>query len=238
MDNITYAVSQKSDGNLSFRHGDKEEVITNRKNFLKKHGLSLEDCVVMACEHEDNITIVDRSHRGRGSLDGESAIPTEAFITKEKGLTLFLLTADCLPVAYYDPIKGVIALAHLGWKPTGLLLASKVVKSMQNSFDNKPKDIQVFIAPGIHKESYGVKDAKQKGLPEWKEFIEDAGDSETKIDLIGFNKDQLLKSGIPEENISMDSSDTATSDKYFSHYRSNRTQEKDGRFATTICLNG
>jgi copper oxidase (laccase) domain-containing protein len=73
-------------------------------------------------------------------------------------------------------------------------------------------------------------------LPEWQPYIEDLASGETTIDLIAFNRDQLIELGVQEENISIDPVDTVTSDDYFSHYRSVRTGELEGRFATVLAL--
>jgi hypothetical protein len=170
------------------------------------------------------------------SQDSTAVVVVEALITDTEGIALFLMTADCLPISVYDPVKNVIALAHLGWKPTGLKLIQKVITTLQTSFGSNPKDILVNIGPCIHKDSYKLEVVEQKMLPEWQPYIEDLASGETTIDLIAFNRDQLIELGVQEENISIDPVDTVTSDDYFSHYRSVRTGELEGRFATVLAL--
>lgn len=234
---VSYCYSDISDGNMSFRYGDAEEVIKNRRNFLKKKDLSLEDCVVMQVEHGDRIAVVDNSDRGKGALVGTDGFTVDALITKEKGIVLFLLTADCLPVAYFDPNKKVIGLAHLGWKSTEKDLASKVIDRMKEEFGTNPKDLVVLIGPGIRKDSYIFHNPAQKSSPEWRPFLEDNSSGDTKIDLVGYNKSRLLKAGVLQANIfSDDRYDTANHHMFYSHYRSARTREPEGRFATIIGL--
>ena len=218
---------------MSFKWGEIEEVIRNRKTFLEKNGFHLEDCVVMQVEHGEKIVIVDSSSKNTLT---EFAISADALITKEKNLTLFLLTADCLPITLYDPKNEVIALAHLGWKPTDLKLIVKVIEELKNKFGSDPIELIAHIGPGIHKESYIFKNLTQKNSPEWLPFLEDIPSGETKIDLVGYNRAQMLAAGLLEDNIFIDSADTAISDEYYSHYRSVRMGEKEGRFATVLTL--
>lgn len=235
-ENIIYGTSNKNDGNMSFVYGKKEGVIKNRKDFLSKFGLDLKNCAVIQIEHKDKITVIDKNYRKKIVSEENITIPTEALITKEKGLTLFLITADCLPVALYDTKNEVIALAHLGWKPTGKRLLEKVVKSMQKNFGSDTRDILVEIEPSIKKESYKIINPEQKESPEWLPFLEYLQSGETAVDLVGFNKKQLLDSGILRENIIINDTDTVISEDFFSHYRSVRTGEPEGRFATIIRL--
>lgn len=226
MPQLLLETSSKKDGNLSFIWGDHDEVLANRTAFLKKFDVTPDGCIVMEVEHGDKISHVDSSNIGE-------TIKTEALITKDTGVILFLLTADCFPVAFHDPEKQVVALAHLGWKPTDKGLAAKIVKEMEEVYGSHPKDIQVFIGPGIHKESYAFESPLQKQLPGWSEFLTDLPNGETQIDLIGHIQKQLLDSGVLQENIQTSAVDTATDD-YFSHYRSVRTGEPEGRFTTII----
>ena len=207
----------------------------NARSFLGKYRLQLEDCIVMEVEHEDRVLVVDTSHKPRGLTE---VLPAEAFITHEKGVVLFLLTADCLPITLYDPVKQVLALAHLGWKPTDKKLLPKVIRRMQEVYGTEPTNLKVFIGPGIHKESYRhtLPLTNNVELTALKPFVALLPSNEVAIDLVGCNKAQLLGVGVKREHIQIDPTDTAISTKYFSHYRSVRTKEKEGRFATVTCL--
>jgi len=229
MESLLLAQSDSTDGNLSLRHEPEEVVLPRRTAFLYKYGLAAEDCVFIQTEHKDKITHVVNSDKG-------SLITTEALITKDTGVVLFLLTGDCFPVSFYDPIKGVVALAHLGWKPANKGLVTKVIKEMTAVYGSQPKDIMMFGGAGIQKGSYKFVDPVQKQLPAWSDFLTDIAGGETTIDLAGFIKAQALEAGIAPNNIEMSAVDTAISDKYFSHYRSVRTGEPEARFATILGL--
>ncbi|MGH8551694.1 MAG: peptidoglycan editing factor PgeF [Methylococcales bacterium] len=83
-------------------------VLRNRKLLIKRLDLPAEP-VWLKQEHCNRII-------NAGSLGPRTA---DASFTFEKGVVLAILTADCLPVLLCNPITGVIAAVHAGWR--GLL---------------------------------------------------------------------------------------------------------------------
>jgi YfiH family protein len=229
MPQLLLETSTIHDGNLAFKWGPREEVLANRTAFLKKFGTTPADCVYIETEHEDVVTHVGKADIGK-------TIKTEAFITKDKNVVLFLLTADCLPVVFYDPQQEVLGIAHLGWKPADKRLAAKVITEMEETYGSSAKDVIVSIGPGIHKESYVFENPPHRNLSGWSEFLTISESNETHIDLVGHVQDQLLDCGVLPENIRITPIDTATSEEYFSHYRAVRSGEQEGRFATIAAL--
>ncbi len=221
--------SKKVDGNLSLRLESAELVLPRRDSFLEKNGIDPKACVFIETEHEDKITHVGVNERGQ-------SIVIEALISNTRGVFLCLLTADCFPVSFYDSRKGVIALAHLGWKPTGKKLFAKVVKEMCGVYGSVPDDIEVYIGPGIHKESYVFKDPVQKSFSEWSEFMEETANGETSVDIIAYILKQASESQIQSGQIRINPNDTGKSEDYFSHYRSVRAGEVEGRFMTVLSI--
>ncbi|MDE2079317.1 MAG: polyphenol oxidase family protein [Patescibacteria group bacterium] len=219
--------STVGDGNMSRVLGPEAEALTNRRKFLEKNGFQPEYAYA-ELEHGDVIAVVTDTEKGK-------SVTADALVTNASGVPLMLITADCFPLAYYDPVAGVIALAHLGWKSSDLGLAGKVVREMQK-LGAKPENVRVFIGPGIHKESYLVENPSQKEKSEWQPFLENAEGGLTRIDLIGFNKQTLMNAGVREEYIDMSPVDTAVSPEYFSHRRSAESRAAEGRFATVVSL--
>lgn len=235
------ATSSARDGNMSFswahKNGDsKESVIGNRTRFVESHGANLGDCAVMQIDHGDSIIRIAAADKGRGAENGEESIEAEALITNNPEVVLFLPTADCLPVTFFDPVKNVLALAHLGWKPSAKGLAQKVIQEMHAHYGCNPADIVINIGPSIRKESYLVEhiDTMQR-KPEWEPFVEKTPKGYL-IDLVGFNKAALIDAGVCEENIEVSPVDTALNQDYFSHHRAKRGGEKEGRLATIARL--
>ena len=227
---LIYETSTIKDGNLSFTYGERNEILENRKKFLSKFNLRLEDTVVMSLHHGENIEIVDERNRGKDSS------PADTLVTQEPSLVLFLLTADCLPIVYYDPDNKVVALGHLGWRGTEAKLSQKVVRFLHEEFGSNPSELIISIGPGIHKESYRFDSPDQKKVPGWEPYLTDSPDGNIAVDIVGYNLKQLVESGVPKRNISVSNVDTCQSQDFFSYYRAKRTGEKEGRFATIVAL--
>lgn len=233
-ENLIHGFSSRSDGNMSFRWGSEEEVLRNREAFLKKINLTIGDCISLRLDHGEDIVLVERSSCGEG-MKSYGGIKTDALITKERGVFLFLLTADCLPIIFYDPVVKVLSLAHLGWKNADKRFTEKIVKVLVNQHGADPKNLLVGIGPGIHKESYiFTKPVNKEFTTDWGGFLIDLPENKLAIDIVGYNRKQLLESGVPPENIEISDIDTAQSQDFFSYYREVRTGEPQGRFATIV----
>jgi copper oxidase (laccase) domain-containing protein len=252
--------STTADGNLAFKYGERAEVDANRKRFFEKNNIDSSQVVSMQCEHGEAIVDIDRDLNGGlretpiskvlGSpapgrpdclfevfLTGNT-IACEALVTNRKDVSLFLLTADCYPLVLYDTTLGVVALAHMGWKPTALHLAEKVVAHMQRVYGCEVRNITARFGPGISAHSYITPTPSQIHDAKWKGYISPAVGEPGMyhVDLLGFNIAALEAVGVPRGSIQALTIDTVTSLDYFSHYRSARTGEKEGRFATVVRL--
>ena len=221
---------------MSFSHDMPDVVVANRKHFLEKCGVHMEECVSLTLEHDEKILLVGEKEKGRGMYIHEEALCADALITNVPQTFLFLMTGDCFPVIYHDPIQKVVAVAHLGWKPTEKLLAAKVVTHMCSHFGSQPEHIQVMLGPGIHPESYHFSDPIQKKNPFWTPFLREGEAREVHIDLVSAITSQLCDVGVLNVHLRTSEVDTATSADYFSHYRAVRRGEREGRFVTVVGL--
>ena len=235
---LIYAASAVTDGNLSFTFGEKNEVLKRRERFLSRLDIKPKQCIGIKLCHSDKVEIVSKNQTGACILSPENCSTVDAMITNERGLFLFLLTADCLPIAYYDPQRRIVALAHLSWMNTDKNLAGKVIETMKSHFGTDSTDILVSVGPYIHKDSYKHNRIKQKESPSWQPFLEQLPDGQFLIDMLAYNKQNMLRAGILAENIKASEIDTYVSLDYFSHYRSKQTGEPEGRFATVIGMRG
>ncbi|HJZ05509.1 hypothetical protein A2634_03430 [Candidatus Amesbacteria bacterium RIFCSPHIGHO2_01_FULL_48_32] len=212
--NLIYGASTVKDGNMSFRWGEEGIVNSNRKRFLGRLGLKIEDCVFTSLNHGADIMEVGSKDKGR-------TVECDAIVTDEPGVVLFMLTADCFPVVVCDEEK--VALVHLGYQGVWKKLIQKVARKFG-------KDARVVIGPGVRKESYVFETVEQANDPEWKPFLEKVPGG-VSVDLVGYIKKQVNNLKVEDCGI-----DTAKDLNYFSHYRSVRIGEPEGRFATIAAL--
>jgi copper oxidase (laccase) domain-containing protein len=233
--NIACITSTKSDGNMGFRFGEADEVVTNRTQFLNKHGLSYEECIVMQSDHKDIIKIVNKETPEKAATSREDGIQADVLVTQEKDLVLMLTTADCQPVSFYDPKTKTIALAHISRHTLGLNLAQKTVGFLCENLGVYSEDLLIKIGPHIKKESYRFELPLQNVSPFIEPFIEEM-DGFAHIDTTTACVWQLTKAGVTNENIAISDVNTATSPDHFSYYVATRDNIPDGRLATILAM--
>jgi len=240
---LFHAFSTKSEGNMSYffngNECDKDQVLENRNKFLAKFDIDINSCIALWVEHSDKILVADRKSAGISMKDKKYAIRADGLITNQKGLYLFLLIADCLPIILYDPVRGAIGLVHAGWLGVDLEIAKKGVMEMQEKYRCNPSDMVVGIGPCAHKESFIKENPSQKDDPRWQPFMQKTEGELYKVDLVGFTKKQLLDAGVQDKNLFISNVDTAKDKRFFSHTREKDLPiERQGRFACVVGLRG
>lgn len=220
---------------MSFLWGDEDEVAGNIKKFFEKIGVQADKVAKMSLEHKDNIEVVDWDDCA-SVLNNKGGIEADALITREKGLPIFLMIADCIPMIITDINNTVLSVVHGGIANTDLKLSKKTVEHMVKNYKVKASDLVVTIGPAIRKESYIYDYFEDKDPKVWEGFVEKEGDV-FHIDNVGATVKQLVDCGIKEENIHDNGIDTYTDERYFSHRRDYDNKIKDkGRFAVVAML--
>ncbi len=147
---VILGLSTRRHGAMSFNRHEVAEVARNRRDFLVGLGLRLGDCVGPELVHGDRVAHVVAKDKGTGAATANGRIPqTDALITNEPGLILTTTHADCAPVYYYSAKKGVIGLAHAGWRGILAGLPAKVVEAIHAHCQSYPDDLKVAIGPTI-----------------------------------------------------------------------------------------
>ena len=222
MKNIFYTFTTTHDGNLAFHVPDlKENVEENRRKLALKHNFNLDNLFYMNQTHGNNVQIVNKdSARLIEDCDG--------IITNEKGLTLMVMVADCIPMIFMDKSKGVIAAVHAGRNSTFQKIAGITAKKMINEFNCKPNDIEVILGPSIQKCCYEVNEELSNIVKNsfGEEFV-----NKRFIDLQGINKMLLNEQGISSIRISNTCTKCSNKD-YFSF----RKDKNCGRFSGLVSI--
>lgn len=203
---------------MSFVYDDRETVLTNRKKFFASIRIPTERTVFLSVQHGTKIIEATASLGGTGVRSEDSAIKADAIVTREKNLAVALLTADCIPAIIFDRPNGVLCLAHLSRNNTEERFSQIIISFFRREYNTNLHELKIFMGPSIKKESY-ILDEYPEGY-----------------DLTGENVAQLLLKGVRAENIIVDPIDTGTSPDFFSHYRSKKGNEEEGRFVTTTML--
>ncbi len=217
--------------NMSFSWGNTQDSLANRKKFLAQLGIDYRSLVCANQEHSDNVRYVLEADRGRGASSLENALgDTDALITDKRNVALAVFTADCLPIFLYDPKKPGIGLVHAGWRGSKKGIILRTISAMKEHFNTNPGDLYAEFGPGIKSCCYEVGEEFGELFPQ--DLLERQG--RYYLDLVSFNKKQLLSSGVREQNVSGCSDCTfCSNEKYFSF---RKEKEAAGRMISVILL--
>jgi len=127
-----------------------------------------------------------------------AAVPgCDALLTNVPGIALVVRSADCLPIFFADAARGVVGLAHAGWRGLSAWLPSRVIAALQQLYHSRPEDLQVAIGPAIRACCYEVG-------PEFRArfgaYVQERRGRRT-CDLIGVAADQLRRCGVSPARI-------------------------------------
>ena len=162
----------------------------------------------------------------------------DVIFTDRPEVTLYMRFADCVPIFLYDPVNGVIGLAHAGWLGTVRGASTSAVRAMRDHYGSKPADIQAGIGPSIGPDHYEVGpdvigQVQQAFGPQSRPLF-DTRENRTYLDLWAANRLQLEQAGV----IQVETSGLCTAchlDDWFSH---RAEHGKTGRFGALIALQG
>ncbi|MCD6557186.1 MAG: peptidoglycan editing factor PgeF [Bacteroidales bacterium] len=225
--------------NISFESNmPAAEVYKNRQLLSETVKIPLQSFVMQNQIHDDTISIIDDTHKGKGVLNHQTAIQnSDAMITDKKNICLFLFAADCMPILFFDTKKHIIGVAHSGWKGTVSKIAQKTVIKMNEVFNSDFKDILVGIGPSISVKHYetgkNVVSEVEKAFGIKNNFLKfNTKTNKYHFDLWYSAKYQLTEIGIPETNIEFSEFCTFENNDLFFSAR----QKNTGRFGAGIML--
>jgi polyphenol oxidase len=143
--------------NLSLSVGDDPGcVLANRRRLAAAFGTSPEDFVFARQVHGAGVRVVGTADRGSGAFRLDNAIAdADALVTATPGVVLAILTADCVPIALHDPVAGVLACVHAGWRGTVAGVPAAAVAAMR-ALGSRPSDVIAGIGPAIAADRYQV----------------------------------------------------------------------------------
>ena len=143
--------------NLSLSVGDDPGcVLANRRRLAAGFGASPEDFVFARQVHGAGVRVVGAADRGSGAFGLDDAIAdADALVTGTPGVVLAILTADCVPIVLHDPVAGVLACVHAGWRGTVAGVSAAALAAMQ-ALGSRPSDVIAGIGPAIAAARYQV----------------------------------------------------------------------------------
>lgn len=122
----------------------------------------------------------------------------DALVTRERGLLLGIVTADCAPVLLADPAAGVVGAAHAGWRGAVGGVLENTVAAMAG-LGARPERIVAAVGPCIAQPSYEVDAAlRDRFAPPAQGFFVPGREGRWQFDLPGFVAARLRTAGVGE----------------------------------------
>ncbi len=191
--------------NLGLHVGDRPaDVAANRARAAAAFGVHLDDAVFARQVHGSAVAMVGPHDRGRGVASDEDAVPdTDVLVTTAPGITLVIMVADCVPLALVDPVAGVLAAVHAGWRGTAAGVAVSALGVME-VLGARPERVRAFLGPAVAPDRYQVSDDVYGalGAAAHPDPLDDGvaradGPGHWLVDLIAANSQQLRRAGVP-----------------------------------------
>lgn len=191
--NIVHGFTTKKFGNL--RPGN-ACYTKNLHSLIKLLNTGKNNIITMNQAHSDNIMCFN-SQNINSVIDN-----TDAIFTKKVGFYPSVLSADCVPLLFYDVKGQIVGVIHAGWKG----LYKKIIKRTFEQIlltKTNPQNIIIGIGPNIRSCCYEV--SLDLAMKFKKKFpaIESVNFLNNKyyLDLTSLAINQLLSVGIKQENI-------------------------------------
>jgi YfiH family protein len=219
--------------NLSLRVGDNPELVKGNICDMKNAvGIHNGRVVTMKQVHGNHIVEVQQSNiKEIGEADG--------MLTRQSGVYLGVLTADCVPILFLARGQKLVAAVHAGWRGTLAGIAAKMVQILLEEQSIVPAEIEVALGPSIDGCCYQIgRDVAGPLVKQWSGTAESCiqmRQGKTYLDLRNLNTAILHHAGIPQSQIFRIGPCTSCAEDEFFSYR--REKKQTGRQISFIGWN-
>lgn len=181
--------------NFGLKGGDRlENVRENLRRLAGSVGFDAERCYRLRQVHGSGVVRVDGKHSPHRLV----ARPGDALVSDVPGLTLGVVTADCVPVLLADPGRAAGA-AHAGWRGLVAGVLEATVTALVRSFGARPDRLLAAIGPCIGPCCYEVGEDVAAKFEET--AVRRPAGSRPRLDLARAARARLRAAGLLEEQI-------------------------------------
>lgn len=150
--------------------------------------------------HGDTIAVYEESpHKDNPTY---SIADTDGVLTRKKNVALTIITADCVPIVYFDDNYKMIGASHQGWKGMLKRLPEKMIARMEE-LGSKKEDITVSMGPAINSCCYEIQEDRaimfRNEFPQSNAIINNG--NHFFLNLVHLAYEQLIDAGIKPANI-------------------------------------
>jgi YfiH family protein len=211
---------------------DQAEIVAiNRARAAEAMGARVEYLATVHQVHSADVVQVTAPFAERPQAD--------AMVTATPGVVLAILTADCQPVLFADPIAGVIGAAHAGWKGAKDGVMEATLDAME-ALGAQRHAITAVIGPCISQSAYEVGpeffEAFTDDAPQTRRYFANGKGDRMLFDLPGYGLMRLREAGVGRAEWTRHCTfhDPA---RFYSYRRTTHAREADyGRLISAIRL--
>ena len=211
---------------ISVRDFYEEENFIPAKEFCDTLKIPLDEIVLPRQIHASHIAYIPTKIKEEMRI-----IPNcDGLLTRSRDIALGILSADCLPLLFWDPVSQTIGVAHAGWRGLEKQLPYKMVETFIRFSETRPQNLSIAIGPAIRQCCYEVGPDVAQLFPNGSE----PKNGKFHLDLAAETRFQLGKIGIKPEQIADTQICTSCRNDEFFSYR--REGELSGRILSVIRL--
>lgn len=209
--------------NVSLRNADHtDHALENRQRVLAALGAEGRPLLIARQVHGVHCRVVE------AAFDPVAPPEADALATRSPGLVLGVTTADCVPLLLAEPVAGVVAAAHAGWRGALHGIIEATVEAMAG-LGAAPARIRAAIGPCIAQASYEVgapfETAFLEADPANRRFFVAGPAGRPHFDLEGFCAHRLERAGVSRiEPLGLDT--CADAERFFSYRRATKAGER------------
>ena len=222
--------------NCGFGSGDEFYNVQQNRDIVSGILGSLDAPLITPYQHHSTDVIIARE-----PWSPDKAPKGDAIVTNLNNLAIGVLTADCAPVLFVDPVKRVVGAAHAGWRGAFAGILENTVEAM-TSLGAKRDQIVATIGPALSVANFEV------GPEFYQQFLEQDAKFERfftlnevskkfHFDLVEFATEKLKKTGLALVE-SLPHCTYANESLFFSYRRNTHQSLPDyGRQISAIVIN-
>lgn len=147
----------------------------------------------------------------------------DGLIIGSSGVAIGILTADCIPVFFWDALQGVGGLAHAGWRGLKAGIIPKMIQTLRSEFETKPSTLQIAFGPAIRKCCYEVGEEFKDIFPP---YYQHAATGKAHVDLLAIALDEAAAAGVPRAQVFDSGVCTACASSPFFSARRDKSPER------------
>ena len=220
-----FCSSEKGSGELFFEH---------QKIFLHSLGIGRKVLFHVTQVHGNHVYVLKDPDIFASEV---TQCEADAIITHIPGCPIMVLTADCVPIIIYDPIKHVAGVVHAGRIGTQKHILANAIEALSREYSSNPKDLIVGMGPAIRGCCYDVDESCARPFiresSSHLEFVNRTGQNKFFLDLPKINRIEACEAGVPMGNIFSDGPCTSCENHRWYSYRK---EGKTGRLMTMVML--